>query len=66
MYCGVSDLLAVPYILVQRSGNAQVVVANQGETQCIDYMSIAETTKGIKLEYRVCRIGRPIRIRFVN
>jgi hypothetical protein len=29
-----------------RSGNAQVVVANQGETQSIiDYMSIAETTK---------------------
>jgi hypothetical protein len=30
----------------QRSGNAQVVVGNQGETQSyIDYMSMAETTK---------------------
>ena len=35
------------------SGNAQVVVMNQGETQCIiDYMSMAETTKEIRLEYR--------------
>ena len=35
------------------SGNAQVVVLKEGETQCIiDYMSIAETTKEIRLEYR--------------
>ena len=36
--------------LEQRSG-AQVVVVNQGETQCIGYMSRAETTKGTRLEY---------------
>jgi hypothetical protein len=45
-------LCLVRFYLDQRSGNAQVVVANQGETQCIGYISMAETTKGIRLEYR--------------